>query len=233
MKTSTTLLCILLTFHIQAQISELLSEDWILTSFEINDEIFDAPQFNEVSYASHFTEIDSEINLCNVIYLQYESLTDQTFVLTDFGATLISCPDKPGLDEFEEKFSSLFYTNQDQNFQYNITTDPEHAYLKFLTITNPQGNQAHFFNGALLTKDGDFQQFKIYPNPIRDHINFTNENLQIKKIRIYDSKGRLVLEKSTESKNNMIKFGSFPQGIYYLNFENADRKTFTQKFIKE
>jgi hypothetical protein len=69
----------------------------------------------------------------------------------------------------------------------------------------------------------------VYPNPANNSL-FANGFNESTKISIYDSSGRVLINKQIFS--NQIDISSFQQGIYTIKIENADGMV-TRKFVKQ
>lgn len=63
------------------------------------------------------------------------------------------------------------------------------------------------------------KELKLYPNPTKDFIQFSVENIsEVKSIRMIDMQGR-VLQVWTNIKGNMLNLNQVPSGVYILDFE--------------
>jgi hypothetical protein len=73
-----------------------------------------------------------------------------------------------------------------------------------------------------------------YPNPVKNEVNFQIDNTALKSgcIRIFDSKGRLLMQKEIAGNDN-IKFdvSSFSNGLYFYSLI-AENEKITGKFVK-
>jgi Secretion system C-terminal sorting domain len=77
-----------------------------------------------------------------------------------------------------------------------------------------------------------YSAFSIYPNPTKDYISIqkSNNNLQVKQVRIYDANGRLVYDEEFKSK---IDISKLQKGIYFLNMSLKQGDVLHYKLIKE
>jgi|GEM_PF-2403543 len=124
---------------------------------------------------------------------------------------------------------------------YNIPTDfyvisAAYAFPEFCT-TDPIYN-----NPVSVTCDSCYAQtnsleelfpirLEIVPNPAINEISVRLENSFIKKIRIYDLQGILMLEKETHSKELIIPISELTRGLYFLNVD-TDKGQISSRFIK-
>lgn len=83
------------------------------------------------------------------------------------------------------------------------------------------------YNNELSTNEVDGKDFKIYPNPVKDVLNFS-EKLQ--NIKIYTEDGKKVIE--TTNKQN-INVSNLASGIYLLKAEGSNGEKVQSKFIKK
>ena len=74
----------------------------------------------------------------------------------------------------------------------------------------------------------DLTQISIYPNPVKDILNFSEQLIEIS---IYDVSGKMVL--SQHNTTNQINLTSLPKGNYLVKGITISGKNFTQKFIKK
>ena len=99
-------------------------------------------------------------------------------------------------------------------------------YLKSFVI----GNKAYIYCGTNGTNFKDLWEFaptlstdepaveinvSIYPNPATDVVNIRSEKLDIFEVKILDSKGLLVNQKTTNSGELSIDITTLPKGTYY------------------
>ncbi|MEA1847278.1 T9SS type A sorting domain-containing protein, partial [Chryseobacterium sp. MHB01] len=74
-------------------------------------------------------------------------------------------------------------------------------------------------------------QLQIYPNPVRDILNFSGQEV-ITKAVIFAADGRRVTEKKLQSGERSIDVHALPQGVYLIQvFTDNGMQTF--KFIKK
>lgn len=73
--------------------------------------------------------------------------------------------------------------------------------------------------------------YKIYPNPARNYLKIDHAE-KVSKIAIYDISGKAVLT-TTRIKNNTITITNLKQGLYVVNIELSNSRTFKQVLIKE
>ncbi len=231
MKTLLLLFSLSIIIHTKAQI--ITSETWYLNQVEIDGEIFPLPDHTILGYQADFYENYSDTDICNSITLNYTELTENSFYLTEFTSTLIECPDQPGLDEFEGKFASLFWFQDNQTFTYEILTDSEWNHIHTLIVTNPDGNKAYYGNDALNSLEHNDPQIQIYPNPFTEKITIENLDLNFTKIQLVDANGKLIKSKKINTSQVEWNLNHLPKGIYFIQFFSNSKILKTQKVIKK
>ena len=107
-----------------------------------------------------------------------------------------------------------------------------------LTLTDTSGNKAIYFSQTLSVTEQNSNQFKIYPNPVKNLLNIQSQikNLNIK---ILDSEGKIVLHKIKLKEKideiATIDLSNFTNGLYFLQIiddkNSNNSKTF--KIIKK
>jgi hypothetical protein len=87
-------------------------------------------------------------------------------------------------------------------------------------------------SSPLAVGENNLSAFTIYPNPTSGIIHISQNNgTEAKHARVIDMLGRLVL--STAVLDNKVSVEKLAKGNYVILLEDANGKTFTQKFIKE
>ncbi|WP_196888972.1 T9SS type A sorting domain-containing protein [Aureivirga sp. CE67] len=76
----------------------------------------------------------------------------------------------------------------------------------------------------------EIEGLKIYPNPMNDILNFTS-NETIQTIKIMDVLGKVIFEKSIQSKVGTINVSKLKVGVYYLLI-SSENKTNSLKVLK-
>lgn len=82
-------------------------------------------------------------------------------------------------------------------------------------------------NNELSTNEVNDKDFKIYPNPVKDVLNFSKS---LQKIKIYNTTGQLILETTNKEQVDLKKLSS---GIYILKAQEMNGNKVQLKFIKE
>jgi len=73
----------------------------------------------------------------------------------------------------------------------------------------------------------------VYPNPTSDIINITLTDVGKHTIFIYDSNGKLLLNKNSEGYYNQISIKDFSKGIYYIKIIDSENKVDVRSIIKQ
>ena len=73
---------------------------------------------------------------------------------------------------------------------------------------------------------------KIYPNPAKDYITISWDNLELNNasISLLNNLGQIVFEKSINSNNDSISVNELADGMYYLKI-NSNNRIITKKVI--
>ena len=133
-----------------------------------------------------------------------------------------------------------FNTNNanDYTFVYADTTI-DFAFAKmgsasFSLAYHGGGNRGYAIDVPITTAlgiDGAEQdKISFYPNPASNTFTVKSNDV-VKSVRIYDTTGKqlAVFEKNTE----LIDISGLPVGVYFVEVENLENKTFTEKLIKK
>lgn len=83
-------------------------------------------------------------------------------------------------------------------------------------------------SSSLSTQENQKPTLKLYPNPTKSTLNFSEE---LSEIKIVDMSGKQV--SATTSKTKTINVEKLPKGNYLLTAKNKNGKTVTEKFIKD
>ena len=120
--------------------------------------------------------------------------------------------------------SAIFYTSLGHS-NSNYTSDTLFQNL-ILNATRWCLNLNTILNEVIQSNE-----FKLYPNPVKDALNFEPGN-NIKSYSIFNIKGQEVTNDNALLKNeSQIDLINLKKGIYYIRFQIGD-KTVSKKFIK-
>ena len=70
----------------------------------------------------------------------------------------------------------------------------------------------------------------FYPNPVKDIVNFTNQE-DVTRIRVLSLTGKTLIDIKTPKKNINLSF--LPKGMYLINFDLKDGKHVARKLVKK
>ncbi len=82
------------------------------------------------------------------------------------------------------------------------------------------------------------QAFKIYPNPVRDLLNFSFESNRTQNIlfRIFDPSGKIVMDENKGQINGhvaeVVNVSGLANGVYFISIYGDGKKLKTEKFVK-
>lgn len=97
----------------------------------------------------------------------------------------------------------------------------------FTTYNGQSRNHiARLQNTTLGTENVAVSDIKIYPNPVKNKLNFSKE---IRKITIIDLAGKVL---STQTDANQTDMSKFPNGVYLLVMEHENGTKETRKVVK-
>jgi hypothetical protein len=72
----------------------------------------------------------------------------------------------------------------------------------------------------------------IIPNPARNYITVSDAEHQLSELRIYDIKGRQVLDKTKLSSPQQINISTLPKGIYFFRISYQNGENIFRKVVK-
>ena len=135
--------------------------------------------------------------------------------------------------------SRAFNTSDANDYTFvfdNTTIDFAYSKMSSASYTlayHGNANRGYKIGVALATLGvDDFEKNKISfsPNPTSDIFSIQS-NDEVKFVRIYDTTGKQV--SFFKNKKEEINISNLPSGIYFVEVENADSKTYTEKIIKK
>ncbi len=117
----------------------------------------------------------------------------------------------------------------------DVNGNDKTAFAQFLLTSNLDivyVDNVYLFNPNLSVNDFDANQFTLYPNPTSDVWNIKSKNVNISKIEVFNTLGRLVKEVSVNDLNAEINASDLSSGIYFAKVTSESKST-TLKLIKE
>ncbi len=88
------------------------------------------------------------------------------------------------------------------------------------------------FDPTLGFENVELAEFKIFPNPAKNIINFESKNSNITNVKIYDLLGNLVLNKQA-NKILEIDISNLSSAIYIAHIKDSENNTLTKKLVKK
>ena len=162
--------------------------------------------------------------------------------------------DFEGLGEFETSYSgdtlilnfdieSIFVEfPQDLEVDY----DDENFDVEVKFESHGQANNEQFGKKEISSTENMIENgvidFKLYPNPVNNQLNLKyyhpQSSHQALKIKIYDSNGKLIFDKTVNGSNDagvyeIFNISDFSSGVYFIRIEEKGRKSYLRKFIKK
>ena len=94
-----------------------------------------------------------------------------------------------------------------------------------LTILNPTFTEGIIYWGNII---------KVYPNPVSAdvHFEFALPVVTKVKVRLFDINGKLCLDKTINTNENIISLSKFKTGMYILQVFESEIEIFNSKIIK-
>ena len=160
---------------------------------------------------------------------------------------------------FEEVISSATYTSSQLDFSFFANDDssmhewdfgdgnksteqnPMHTYLNpgMYTvqhiISNPCKSDTSYLevNASLVhTNNVSAESIRIYPNPTSNEIYFSGFSGKNRNARIYDTQGKLVLERILEYDERKLSLSHLSKGVYIIQQKIKDKIVVSKRIIK-
>lgn len=160
----------------------------------------------------------SVASLCNVD--ASTSLTDATITATSTATGLtyewVDCADTSVI---VGETSATFTATVSGDYAVIITDGPCSEMSACVTV-----------NVVGLT-DNDFAGITVYPNPMNDNLNITNENGVIESVELVSTTGSIVYTSTVSSNNYTVNTTNLKAGIYFVNVQTSNGVK-TYKVIK-
>ena len=210
---------LLIGLFTKAQQTKLTSNTWYLQKMiSSNATETLAPNNSEVSSVkANFGETQMTTSVVNQFAANIFpgpdiALTDTTIFYDEYGYSTNPCQITENCT-FENNYFNIF----EKKLIYYTITD-ENNYLK-LVLTHNNGNQTIYYSQNLMVNDLEKNNFKIYPNPVEDILKIESKYSKLY-IQIYDSQGKIILNKIIEnSKNFDIDMKGLIKGIYFMTIQ--------------
>ncbi|MFN2262416.1 MAG: T9SS type A sorting domain-containing protein [Psychroflexus sp.] len=234
MKTTLFLLSLLFSVCAFSQTSQLENHTWYLDHLIIDSETFINPApHNELEQViADFSEEGFQTMICSSLManLNYDD-NQNTFTIAFYSQTMENCVSSENSTFENQYFNEFFLLNESPteqyNFQYSIGDDGTS-----LSIVNPNGDVAFFWNEVLSSSSFDSKKLAIYPNPSESYFSIEGtENLSIEKLKIYDLQGKLIKTLDSNSENTYDS-SDLNRGVYILKI-NGEKGVFNQKLVVE
>ncbi len=140
-----------------------------------------------------------------------------------------------GASTCETPYESDLYGKMSYHWTGNPNTDDQ----KLKVWLDPENSGAMTLDGISLNDclavDVDeivYEDIAIYPNPTDGYLSFNFSNKKIEKVQVFNSLGKLVLEKFFENNSGGLDLSALPDGVYYLTFTSDKKYQLTKKITK-
>ncbi|WP_379966480.1 T9SS type A sorting domain-containing protein [Epilithonimonas sp. UC225_85] len=147
--------------------------------------------------------------------------------------TWLYCPRNPLLNNINlsngnnTKLSSIYIVDN-PNLTCVQVDDVNYANAQPTYLWQKDATTSYSTSCLLSTNESGKPQIKIYPNPAKDNINFSEE---IRNIKITDLSGKIVKQISNSDKS--INVSKLVKGTYIITAVSKSGETINKKFIKE
>ncbi|QIE59963.1 T9SS type A sorting domain-containing protein [Rasiella rasia] len=232
--------CFMFTVVSLAQDPNLAGSSWFLESITIDGVEYSIPSTGgdpdllfEIS-EFFLSPPTLRTGFCNGFNqtVQYSSGSDLSFVLSNNPDIISGSCTEPESLTFDAQFLSIFYQNETtakNPFVYEIinngTTNTK------LEITNGEGDKVLFDDNLLSTNNVTVNRIDIFPNPVKNHLNFTSTVL-LKFVHIFDIHGREVYTTRFQQNNPKINTETLKAGVYFIKAESDTGEQLIAKFVK-
>lgn len=150
-------------------------------------------------------------NLLFVVQSNDSTVGDKIYLYN--GSELILNPD---LNDFSGR------TNNEQPTITGLFT-----YGELLLVYTEEGVYSIEYDEMSVSEEMITSKLKIYPNPVKDFIHFSEK---LKEIKIYDLSGKLI--KNHSASTDKLNVNDIPKGNYIITGATESGNKFNQKFIK-
>lgn len=77
-----------------------------------------------------------------------------------------------------------------------------------------------------VTENESANHYQFYPNPVENQLNFlySNTNLEVVNLQLFDVSGKLLWSKQGINTNQQIDFSDKPKGTYFIKLTTKTRK---------
>ncbi len=225
-----------------AQTDNFLTSHWYLDEGEVDGESISVQDlggslFYRIGNTEYFKIIYGH-SCIEFITVPYTNVTDNTFTLgliEEFISCEYSDPNELAAVELYKSF--YFQLPIDSNgapnnpFTYEFV-DNGNPVLD-LMIINSNGDWALFTTDYLNLSDFSKDNFRLYPNPVKENLTINNTSNQSVIATIYDVSGKLLQSHTLEANASNINVKTLKAGLYFVVFESEAGERVSKKFIKK
>jgi len=225
-----------------AQHPGLLGKTWNLEKVVLNNvEHYFPNSITTIKATANFTLNSFSSKLCNTLGADLTFTNNNVMTFLGWGLTLGSCPNS-GNNEynvFENYYFGQFFGSNTSSGIYSIYSyDIDNVGNNMrLTLKNPNGDLAIYWNNNLAVDNFLHSGVKVYPNPAKDFIKISTKekNGQYIKVQVLDWQGRLMIKKELEIANNecVLNISNLVPGQYFIIMDNYNDEAIRRKIIKK
>ena len=187
---------------------------------------------------SNFAEYSSNMNIVAEVI---DTETATKVLVFDDSNVLRGTADIQEISGKRMCFITVFSNNAD-NLHYVLADDIKKVNIEKYFIFSNNAVLGNFQNPiqlsskALSIENISINRFNLYPNPFKDElkIDFSNENVTIEKVEIFNTLGILIAKKYLKStQKTTIDTRFFANGFYFIKITGNDGKFVTKKLVRE
>lgn len=181
-------------------------------------------------HENSLTSLDVKTNINLVEFSCFGNQLTNLDVKNNTYLTLLSCRDN--------QLNSLNLKNGNNTLLsiFRATNNPSLECIEVdnVDFANFQSNwlkddiASYNINCSLSVTENDKNNFKIYPNPVKNTLNFSQE---VSNIYIIDTSGKII--KNFNNNSKLIDISNVSKGVYLITFTLKSGKTVSKKFIKD
>ncbi len=211
-----------------------LFRTWYLSSIETNDEVItisstDSPSLNLTTNTDILSRVELDgIGDCNgfsAFYIIYYN-NDNTFLITDFYATLADCYGS----SFESFYFSILSDSTTNLFSYEVLNNGQ-----TLILTDLLGEKLIYGSQPLSNSDSVLNELSvsIVENPIKENLQLDFKDLAIDDLTysIFSIDGKIMIN-TTRFNDENIKVSQLSSGVYFIKIVSSNNRSKTLRFIK-
>ena len=125
--------------------------------------------------------------------------------------------------------------NSSQEINYSLNDNNPYEGTSYYRLKQTDYDEKYSYSDIIAIKKENKTKLVIYPNPSNNAILISNfgKSLSSSSLKVYDTQGRLVLNRILEEETDYkLDISTLVNGLYFIKMIN-NQNTFTESFIKE